>query len=100
VSAKSRTSKRKPLKKATAHARTAARTRTLQWRVAVGRALKNAREDAGQTQDVAAAGIGWSREKLALMESGKGKTEYGEVMMAADYYHIPRDVMSRRINSY
>jgi DNA-binding XRE family transcriptional regulator len=62
--------------------------------------LRAARIDAGMSQDQAADQLGWSRDKLADIETATGKCELGEVYILADLYKVPRDKMTRRIEAY
>src|SRR5262245_26196244 len=54
-----------------------AREKTMAWRVAVASVIKRAREEKRRNQADFAKELGWSVDKLALMESGEGKVEFG-----------------------
>lgn len=76
---------------------TAARVKTLAWRRSTATVLAALCDEQGVTQQALADRIGWSRDKLALILTGKGKCEFGEAMMIAKALGVSRDVAARRL---
>ena len=67
------------------------------WRRTAGKVIAASRKDADLTQDALAKRVGWSRNTLASVERGRGKVEFGDVVMIARALSERPDTLIRRI---
>jgi len=56
----------------------------------LGKTLRTARRDAGLTQQAVAASLGWSKNRLSLIETGRVRVEPSDAGSLADTYRLPR----------
>lgn len=68
-----------------------------QWRRAVATIIKATRQDNDVTQPELARRTGWSRDKVAKMESGSRRIEFGEIVAIATALKERPDTLIRRI---
>jgi integrase len=59
-------------------------------RVELGKALKVARRATGLTQEAVVATLGWRKNRITLIETGRVKVQATELMTLADLYRLSR----------
>jgi len=67
------------------------------WRRAAASIISQSRRDKDFTQSQLAAAVGWSRDTLAKVETGKGKIEFGDIMLIAKALDEKPELLIRRI---
>jgi DNA-binding XRE family transcriptional regulator len=77
--------------------KSAARAQRERWRQAVAAVIAASRRDADVTQEELAKAIGWSRDKLAKVEVGQRRVEFGDIVMIANALDEKLETVIRRI---
>ena len=67
------------------------------WRTAVATVLAATRRDHDVTQPQLAKRIGWSRDKVAKVEAGVRRVEFGDVVLLANALGERPELVLRRI---
>jgi transcriptional regulator with XRE-family HTH domain len=67
------------------------------WRQTVASVVKATRDDVDLTQEKLAEKLGWSRTKIANIESGRTALELGEIALIAQACNERLDVVLQRI---
>ena len=70
---------------------------TVRWRNTVAAVISASRKDADVRQEDLAQRLGWSRWKLAKIEAGEGKIEFGELVLLARALKIEPETLFRRM---
>jgi len=75
----------------------AKKKRLLTLRRSVATVIAASRRDADVTQEQLAERLGWSRWKVAKMETGQSKIDLGELLLIADALKIDPEDLWRRV---
>jgi transcriptional regulator with XRE-family HTH domain len=70
------------------------------WRTAVAAVLAATRRDHDVTQAALAKRIGWSRDRVSKVETGRRLVEFGEIMLIVKALGARSEVVIRRIMAW
>jgi transcriptional regulator with XRE-family HTH domain len=79
------------------HSKSALHAERQRWRTAVATVLAATRRDHDVTQPELAKRVGWSRDKLAKVESATRRVEFGDVILLANALGERPELVLRRI---
>ena len=79
------------------HSKSALHVQRHRWRTAVATVLAASRRDHDVTQPQLAKRVGWSRDKLAKVESGVRRVELGDIVLLASALGERPELVLRRM---